>query len=133
MAGGHDFVQTSQLFARMAANIDVAWLERLGGDLYKRSYSDPHWEKKAGQVVALEKVVLFGLVIAADRKVNYGRISPQAAEEARTIFIREALIHGELEGSYPFLQHNLDSAELQRKRSPLENDCNILRSARTIK
>jgi ATP-dependent helicase HrpA len=103
-----DFVQTSQLFARMAANIDVAWLERLGGDLCKRSYSDPHWEKKAGQVVALEKVVLFGLVIAADRKVNYGRISPQTAAEARTIFIREALIPGELEGTYPFLQHNLD-------------------------
>ncbi|CAK8723634.1 ATP-dependent RNA helicase HrpA [Candidatus Electronema halotolerans] len=103
-----DFVQTSQLFARMAANIDVSWLERLGGDLCKRSYSDPHWEKKAGQVVALEKVTLFGLIIAANRKVNYGRISQQTAEEARTIFIREALLPGELEGAYPFLQHNLD-------------------------
>ncbi len=103
-----DFIQTSQLFARMAANIDVGWLERLGGDLCKRSYSDPHWEKKAGQVVALEKVVLFGLIIAADRKVNYGRISQQAAEEARSIFIREALLPGELIGNYPFLQHNLD-------------------------
>ncbi len=103
-----DFVQTSQLFARMAVNIDVSWLERLGGDLCKRSYSDPHWEKKASQVVALEKVVLFGLIIAANRKINYGRISQQAAEEARTIFIREALLPGELEGTYPFLQHNLD-------------------------
>ena len=112
-----DFVQTSQLFARMAATIDVAWLERLGGDLCKRSYSDPHWEKKAGQVVALEKVSLFGLIIAADRKVNYGRISQQAAEEARTIFIRDALVAGELEGTYPFLQHNLD---LLRRLEELE-------------
>lgn len=112
-----DFIQTSQLFARMAANIDVSWLERLGGDLCKRSYSDPHWEKKAGQVLALEKVTLFGLVIAADRKVNYGRISQQAAAEARTIFIRAALIPGELEGTYPFLQHNLD---LLRRLEELE-------------
>jgi ATP-dependent helicase HrpA len=103
-----DFVQTSRLFARMAANIDIAWLEHLGGDLCKRSYTDPHWEKKAGQVIALEKVSLFGLVLVAQRKVNYGRISQQAAAEARTIFIREALVAGDMEGSYPFLQHNLE-------------------------
>jgi ATP-dependent helicase HrpA len=103
-----DFIQTSRLFARTAATIDVAWLEKLGGDLCKRSYADPHWEKKAAQVTALEKVTLFGLVIAADRKVNYGRISQQTAEEARTIFIRDALVAGGLEGNYPFLAHNLD-------------------------
>ena len=103
-----DFIQTSQLFARMAATIDVAWLERLGGDLCKRSYSDPHWEKKAAQVTAFERVTLFGLVIAAGRKVNYGRISKQTAEEAKAIFIRDALLAGELEGNYPFLKHNLD-------------------------
>jgi ATP-dependent helicase HrpA len=112
-----DFIQTSQLFARMAATIDVAWLERLGGDLCKRSYADPHWEKKAAQVTALEKVTLFGLVIAAGRKVNYGRISTQAAEEAKAIFIRDALIAGELEGNYPFLKHNLD---LLRRLEELE-------------
>ncbi|MCI5143350.1 MAG: DUF3418 domain-containing protein, partial [Candidatus Electrothrix sp. ATG1] len=102
-----DFVHTSQLFARMAASIEVDWLERLGGDLCKRSYSGPHWQKKSGQVTAREKVTLFGLVIAADRRVNYGRISKKTAEEAKEIFIREALIPGELRGKYPFLEHNL--------------------------
>jgi ATP-dependent helicase HrpA len=102
-----DFVHTSQLFARMAASIEVDWLERLGGDLCKRSYSDPHWQKKTGQVTALEKVTLFGLVIAADRRVNYGRISEKTAAEAKEIFIRDALIAGELRGEYPFLAHNL--------------------------
>ena len=108
-----DFVHTSQLFARMAATIEVDWLERLGGDLCKRSYADPHWQKKSGQVTALEKVTLFGLVIAADRRVNYGRISKKTAAEAKEIFIRDALIPGELKGKYPFLEHNLALAQQQ--------------------
>ncbi|XOF34166.1 MAG: DUF3418 domain-containing protein [Candidatus Electrothrix sp. YB6] len=112
-----DFVHTSQLFARMAATIEVDWLERLGGDLCKRSYSDPHWQKKSGQVTALEKVTLFGLVIAADRRVNYGLLSKKTAEEAKDIFIREALIPGELRGKYPFLEHNL---ALVRQQEELE-------------
>ncbi|WP_446007834.1 DUF3418 domain-containing protein [Candidatus Electrothrix sp.] len=110
-----DFVHTSQLFARMAATIEVDWLERLGGDLCKRSYSDPHWQKKSGQVIALEKVTLFGLVIAADRRVNYGRISKKTAAEAKEIFIRQALIPGELSGKYPFLEHNLALARQQEE------------------
>jgi ATP-dependent helicase HrpA len=112
-----DFVHTSQLFARMAASIEVDWLEHLGGDLCKRTYSDPHWQKKSGQVTALEKVTLFGLVIAADRRVNYGRISEKTAAEAREIFIRDALIPGELSGNYPFLTHNL---ALVRQQEELE-------------
>ncbi len=112
-----DFVHTSQLFARMAASIEVDWLERLGGDLCKRSYSDPHWQKKSGQVTALEKVTLFGLVIAADRRVNYGRISKKTAEEAKEIFIRQALVPGELKGKYPFLDHNLS---LVRQQAEME-------------
>ncbi len=101
------FMETSRLFALNAAVIDVRWLERLGGDLCRRSWSEPHWEKKAGRVIALEKTTLFGLIIVAGRKVNYGRINAATGREAREIFIRSALIQGELGGSFPFLQHNL--------------------------
>ncbi|MCI5133279.1 MAG: DUF3418 domain-containing protein, partial [Candidatus Electrothrix sp. EH2] len=76
-----------------------------------------HWQKKSGQVIALEKVTLFGLIIAADRRVNYGRISKKTAAEAKEIFIRQALIPGELRGSYPFLEHNL---ALVRQQEELE-------------
>lgn len=103
-----DFVHTSQLFARTVANIDVKWLETLGGHLCKRSWSDPGWQKKTGQVTALEKVTLFGLVIVAGRRVNYGQINKTTASEARSIFIQEALVHGNLRANYPFLRHNLD-------------------------
>jgi ATP-dependent helicase HrpA len=101
------FMETSRLYAMNAATIDGRWLEKTGAELCHCSWSEPHWEKKAGQVIAYEKVTLFGLVIVAGRKVNYGRINETTAAEAREIFIRQALVEGELGGSYSFLQHNL--------------------------
>ncbi len=105
------FMETSRLYAMTVASIDVRWLERIGGELCRRSWSDPHWEKRSGQVVALEKVTLFGLVIVAGRKVGYGRINEGTAREAREIFLRQALVAGELGGRYPFHQHNMDLTE----------------------
>ncbi|WP_395639582.1 ATP-dependent RNA helicase HrpA [Pseudolysinimonas sp.] len=90
-----ELVETSRLFARTVAAIDPAWAEKLAGDLAKRSYSEPHWEKKQGSAVAWERVTLFGLPIVARRKVQLGRID---AVEARELFLRHALI----EGDWPF-------------------------------
>jgi ATP-dependent helicase HrpA len=98
-----ELVETTNLYARTVANIKPEWIEPLAGDLCRYSYSSPHWEKKRGQVVATEKVTLFGLVLVADRKVNFGRLQPT---EARQIFIDSALVAGELNGSYGFLQAN---------------------------
>ncbi len=102
-----EFVETSQLFARTVAAIEPEWLEELGGELCKRSWSDPHWEKKSGRVMALERVTLFGLTIVAGRRVDYGRINAATKKEAQEIFIRSALIAGELGGRFSFLEHNL--------------------------
>lgn len=102
-----EFIETTQLFARTVAAIEVEWLERLGGPLCKRSWSDPHWEKKSGKVIALERVNLFGLTIVAGRKVEYGRINETTLMEARDIFIRSALVDNQLGGHYPFLEHNV--------------------------
>lgn len=98
-----EMVETSQLFARTVANIDNAWLEKIGGALCKTSYFDPHWEKKRGEVVAFEQVTLFGLVIVPGRRVSYGKINPQEASE---IFIRDALVMEEVSRPFPFLEHN---------------------------
>jgi len=105
-AVANEFIETTQMFARTVAAIEVDWLERLGGELCKRSWSDPHWEKKSGKVLALERVSLFGLQIVAGRKVEYGRINSKTLLEARDIFIRSALIEQQLGGQYPFLEHN---------------------------
>jgi len=99
-----ELVQTSRPFARMAAAIEPEWIERLAGDLCVYSYSEPHWEKRRGEVSAWEKVTLFGLPIVERRKVGYGKIDPV---ESRDIFIRQALIPGELKGKYPFIVHNM--------------------------
>ncbi|GAB4346588.1 MAG: ATP-dependent RNA helicase HrpA [Desulfobulbaceae bacterium] len=101
------FMETGRLYAMTAATIDVRWLEEIGGSLCRKSWSDPHWEKRSGRVVALERVTLFGLTIVAGRKVAYGPISEKTAAEAREIFLREALVGGELGGRHDFFRHNI--------------------------
>jgi ATP-dependent helicase HrpA len=95
---------TSRVFARNVANIKSEWLEVLGRDNCRYTHAAAHWEKNRGQVVALEKVTLFGLTIVEQRPVAYERINP---EEAKSIFIREALVTGEVPRRIPFLEHNL--------------------------
>ncbi|MBW1912928.1 MAG: DUF3418 domain-containing protein, partial [Deltaproteobacteria bacterium] len=98
-----EMVRTSRLFARCAARIESEWLEPLGGKMCRYSYSDPHWEKNRGSVIANEQVSLYGLVIIPKRSVQYGRINPEVSHE---IFIRSAIMDGQVKGSFPFLEHN---------------------------
>jgi ATP-dependent helicase HrpA len=98
-----ELIETSRLFARIVANIDSAWIEELAGDLCHHTYFAPHWEKKRGEVVATEQVTLFGLTIVAGRPVSYGKIDPA---EASRIFIRGALVEGEVNSPLPFLVRN---------------------------
>ena len=101
-------VETSQLYARTVARIEPQWLERLGKHLIKRSYAEPHWEKRRGQVAAFETVTLYGIPIVSKRKTNYGPIDPK---ESRKIFIRSALVEGELHTRGSFLAKNRQQIE----------------------
>jgi ATP-dependent helicase HrpA len=87
-----ELVETSRLFARMNAIVDPAWAEPLAGDLCKHSYSEPHWEKKQGAVVAYERVTLYGVPIVPRRRIQFSRVDPAYA---RDLFIRHALVEGE--------------------------------------
>ncbi|MCB2171060.1 MAG: DUF3418 domain-containing protein, partial [Deltaproteobacteria bacterium] len=98
-----EMVKTSKLFARTVAKIDPEWLEALGGRLCKSSYSNPHWEKNRGEVRAFEQVSLYGLVIIPRRSVAYSPIVP---DEAHRIFVRSALVEGEVKKEFAFLSHN---------------------------
>ena len=98
-----ELVETSRLFARMAAKIDPLWLEPLAPHIVKRNYSEPHWEKKQGAVMAFEQVSLYGLIIVAKRSINFNRIEP---ETCREIFIREALVNGDSTLKESFLKEN---------------------------
>ncbi|CAM8631847.1 HrpA HrpA-like helicases [Oxalobacteraceae bacterium] len=98
-----ELVETSRLFARTIANVQPEWLERVGGHLLKKSWGDPRWEKKSGQVSAYERATLYGLVVYSQRRTDYGKIQP---DEAREIFIRSALVQGDFETRAPFFAHN---------------------------
>ncbi|MBC7724879.1 MAG: ATP-dependent RNA helicase HrpA [Burkholderiaceae bacterium] len=87
-----ELVETSRLFARVNASIDPAWAEPLAGDLAKRTYGEPHWEKKQGSVVAYERVTLYGVPIIERRRVQFSRVDPAYARE---LFIRHALVEGD--------------------------------------
>ncbi|NYE21660.1 ATP-dependent RNA helicase HrpA [Pigmentiphaga litoralis] len=98
-----ELVETSRLFARTIAKIDPVWIERAGKHLLNKNWSDPRWEKKEGQVVANERATLYGLIIYSGRRVNYGRINPS---HARELFIRQALVTGDIDTKLPFIAHN---------------------------
>ncbi|MEP6482106.1 MAG: ATP-dependent RNA helicase HrpA, partial [Rhodoglobus sp.] len=121
-----ELVETSRLFARMNGAIDPAWAEPIAGDLAKRTYSEPHWEKKQGSVVAWERVTLYGVPIIVKRRVQFSRIDPQYARE---LFIRHALVEGEWDSQQAFDRANrklrAELAELEertRRRDILFDD-----------
>ncbi|MCH8506922.1 MAG: ATP-dependent RNA helicase HrpA, partial [Ectothiorhodospiraceae bacterium] len=98
-----EIVETSRVFARTVAQVEPADVERLAAHLVSRSYSDPHWEPRQGRVLAYETVSLYGLVLTARRKVNYGPVDPVVARE---IFLRQGLAEDRLASKGAFLAHN---------------------------
>ena len=74
-----ELVETSRLWGRQNAAIDPAWAERLGEHLVKRSYSEPHWSRKRAAVMGYERVTLYGVPLASDRLVSFGKVDPVLA------------------------------------------------------
>jgi len=111
-----ELVETSRLWARTVARIEPEWAEALAAHLVQRSYTEPRWDARRGEVTATEKVTLYGLPVVAARQVSYGRIDPAAARE---LFIRHALVEGDWQTRHPFFARNqrlLDEAgDLERK------------------
>jgi ATP-dependent helicase HrpA len=98
-----ELVDTTRLFGRGLAAIEPQWIPKIAGHLLKTQLLEPHWEKKAAEVIALERATLYGIVVYSNRRVNYGLVDVPAARE---IFIREALVNGEWDSKLPFLAHN---------------------------
>ena len=98
-----ELVETARLFGRGIAAIEPQWLEQVGAHLLKKQLLEPHWEKKAGEVVAYERATLYGLVVYSQRRMSYGKVDPAGARE---IFIREALVAQDWDSRLPFLAAN---------------------------
>ena len=96
-------VETTKVFARTVAKIEPEWVEKCGAHLVKRTYHEPHWEKKAGRAGILEKVTLFSLTITNGRRVPLENVDPNMARE---IFIRSGLVEMDYDSKAPFFVHN---------------------------
>ncbi|WP_331274806.1 DUF3418 domain-containing protein [Schaalia sp. lx-100] len=69
-----ELVETSRLFARTVARIQPEWIESAAGPLLKRMYGEPYWSSARGAALVTEKVLLYGVPLAADRPVLLGRL-----------------------------------------------------------
>ncbi|MCG6940424.1 MAG: ATP-dependent RNA helicase HrpA [Thiohalocapsa sp.] len=96
-------VETTRDYGRIVAKVQPGWIEQAGAHLLKRSYAEPHWQSERGYVGAYETVTLFGVTLAARRRVNYGPINPA---EAREVFLRFGLAAGDFDTRAPFWRHN---------------------------
>ncbi|MDQ2916613.1 MAG: ATP-dependent RNA helicase HrpA, partial [Pseudomonadota bacterium] len=98
-----ELTQTTRLFARCAGRVEPEWIEAVAADRVTRDYFDARWDQTRGDVVASERVQLYGLTLIPRRSVVYGPVSPK---DARDVFIREALVAGELGVETPFATYN---------------------------
>ncbi|WP_066295506.1 ATP-dependent RNA helicase HrpA [Arthrobacter luteolus] len=120
-----ELVETSRLWARIAARFDPLWVEEVAPHLIKRTYSEPHWSKRNGSVMAYEKVTLYGVPVIPRRSVNYGRIDPVLSRE---MFIRHALVEGDWRTHHKFFHRNrallaeLEELETRVRRRGLRVD-----------
>ncbi|MBA3493575.1 MAG: ATP-dependent RNA helicase HrpA, partial [Gammaproteobacteria bacterium] len=116
-----EIVHTSRLYGRTAATVEPEWIEHAARHLVRRSYSEPHWERKTGRASAYERVTLYGLMLITNRKVDYAAIDPV---ESRRLFIQAALVEAQYEAAAPFLTHNrqlvAEIEELQQRARRLD-------------
>jgi len=98
-----ELVETSRLWARVAAAFNPEWAEQVAPTLVKRTFSEPHWSSRSGSVMAYEKVTLYGVPIIPQRRVNYAKVDPELCRE---LFIRHALVDGEWRTHHKFFQRN---------------------------
>ena len=103
-----ELVETNRLWGRVVAKVEPEWAEKLAPHLVMRSWSEPHWERKRGAVMAYERVLLYGVPLVARRKVAYSAIDPALC---RDLFLRHALVEGDWETHHAFFAANRELLE----------------------
>jgi ATP-dependent helicase HrpA len=97
-----ELIQTSKLYAIMAANILPQWLIPISKHMVKYTYNEPRWDEKRQEVIANKIILLFGIIIAKET-INYKLIN---REESHKIFIKEGIIENKLKKQYSFMAYN---------------------------
>tara|TARA_R110002072_G_scaffold43340_3_gene121718 strand:+ start:8512 stop:12261 length:3750 start_codon:yes stop_codon:yes gene_type:complete len=124
-----EIVETSRVFAREVGAIEPEWALGINPDLLKHHYYEPRWQSRRGQVVASERISLYGLTLADKRVVHYGPLAPA---ESRELMIREGLVAGNFRQYPKFLKHNrqlvheLEELESRTRRRDILVDEQVL-------
>jgi len=105
-------LDTQKVWGLTNAAIEPDWVIAELPHLLLRKHFDPHWSRAQGQVLASEQISLFGLVLAPKKPVHYGRIAPG---EAHDIFVRQALVSGEINTRASVIADNLKVLEQARE------------------
>ena len=108
-----ELVETNRLWARTVASVQPEWAEAIGKHLTKYSYGEPRWDARSGRAVVSERVSLYGLPIVSNRTIGYDRVD---AVDARTMFIRHALVEGDWTSRHDFIKHNAEFLDDLRSR-----------------
>ncbi len=116
-------VETSKIFARQCAAIDPEWLLTANPSILKKHHYEPSWHRRSGRVMAKERINLFGLTISEGKRVNFGLIDPPTA---RSIFIREALVGGNIMRPPHFLKTNLELLATVKELESRLRKCDLL-------
>ncbi len=124
-----ELVETSRLFGRMVAQIESHWIEPLAQHLVKRTYHEPFFDPKRGQVLAFEEVMLYGLVIVKRRKVDYGAVEPATA---RHLLIQSGLVEQQLQSKAGFYRHNCQLVDEIEKLESKSRKRDILVDSYTV-
>jgi ATP-dependent helicase HrpA len=116
-------LDTQRVWGLMAARIEPEWVIAQLPHLLARKHFDPHWSRTQGRVLGSEQVSLFGLVLAPKKPVHYGGLYPA---EAREIFIRQALLAGEINTRAGFVQKNLAMLEKAREEEAKQRRAGLI-------
>ena len=109
-----ELVETSRLFARTVARVDGRWVEEIGerAGLTKHVFGEPYWSTRHGAAMVHEKVLLYGMTLAADRPATLASVgTPAAREVAREMFIRSGLVEGGWHARHGFVERNRELVE----------------------
>ncbi len=106
-----------KVYGLLCARVEPEWIEQQAAHLVKRSWREPHWSRQRGAVLAFEQVTLFGLTLVERRVVPFGRQDPALAH---TVFVREALVRGDIDCRGDFVRANArvlaEAHELEAKQ-----------------
>ncbi|MEH3054003.1 MAG: ATP-dependent RNA helicase HrpA, partial [Patulibacter minatonensis] len=94
-----ELVETNRLWARTVAQVDPKDALEAADHLVRRTYEEPRWDRRRGEVVATERITLYGLPIVPGRAVPYGN---RGHDESRELFLQKALVEGDWDARHQF-------------------------------